>query len=441
MTLIAATVFGRQTITITDYTGRGFAPDLVNYAICLKPGEAAKLRLTDGEGRPVAYQLSPADQTAVATLSFVTGLPADKTIAYTVSTEGSGPLATSALKIETQGDELVLANGLLAVRVPSPCDKTISPPAAASTLPAPILAFRSGASGDWCGRGRILSARPVQRWRVTQTAAGPVYAEIRCEIQYAGGGYYRATVRVVDQVPVAIVTEEFDLGSVVKDEESWELNLCRGWNPDKVEWARSWGNGAVDSGKTVPLAEFEPGPIVSDGAWGKFISQVGLSRGTAMAGVAPLHRGFWRRGDLVLPIVAEENQLAVRFPMAWRSGAWGESSPFYFCTRDPDLPATYVRRMWGLVLGPPPVNIPAFAYHGAAVGPFYQARLTYGVVGLDRYKDFITDWPDGRPDYPRSLMQKEEVPQYKAALEQAPFGEALKRYYVLNGEPQLGAAT
>lgn len=46
-----------QTFTLTDYTGRGFAPDVVTYSTAIRPTEVPQLRLTDAQGRPVAFQV------------------------------------------------------------------------------------------------------------------------------------------------------------------------------------------------------------------------------------------------------------------------------------------------------------------------------------------------------------------------------------------------
>ncbi|MDA1139243.1 MAG: hypothetical protein O3B01_11720 [Planctomycetota bacterium] len=42
-----------QTITIKDWTGRGFPPDLVSYAIDAPPDGSKSLRLLDADGKPV----------------------------------------------------------------------------------------------------------------------------------------------------------------------------------------------------------------------------------------------------------------------------------------------------------------------------------------------------------------------------------------------------
>ncbi len=459
-----------QSLTITDYTGRGFAPDVVTYAVALAPADAAKLRLADGQGQPVALQVATPTPAGPATLSFVTALPANGTVNYTLRRDGQGPPGASALTVTTAGDTLVLANALGAVKMPAPTAQTFTPAVPAHTLAAPVLAFRSGAALPWWGAGKVLAARQVAAWRVTLLAPGPVYAEVRYELDYAGGGYYHATVRLADRVPLARVSEEYDLGRMaaggtvaasnaphdwrtgagdhVGAADVWELDLTQGWQPDTVEQAAAWGNGGGgDQGTVVPLADFPPSLLMNAGAYGaNRISVFGLYRAAdAQAGadhpgvgVTPLHNGFWRRAmDLALARPSPP-RVTLRLPMTRTPPRWVETSPFCIATHDPDRPDTYARRQWGLLLGAVPAP---FAVKGAC--RTYQARLTYGTVGLDRYKDYVLDWPDAQPTYPRAFLPAAQVAPFRAALAPGhPLTRAMaEQSYAVSGNAALVNAT
>lgn len=82
-------------------------------------------------------------------------------------------------------------------------------PGPIAELPAPIQAFR-WAAGTWLGESRSLSGRKVTGMTVRKTADGPVFVEVAIEYTFANGGYYRATIQVVDRVPLAKVVEEYD---------------------------------------------------------------------------------------------------------------------------------------------------------------------------------------------------------------------------------------
>ena len=158
----AAAPAAGENIVLKDWTGRGFAPDLVNYMI--PAGQSP--RVFDADGKPVPTQVTG------TTLSFVTAVAPSTTVTYTVRSDG--PVAPPAVTTMKEGDALVLANQLLAVKVPAAQEKTFDKTVAAETLPAPILALR-GADKTWKGEGKVLAKLPVKKFTVAQTASGPVF--------------------------------------------------------------------------------------------------------------------------------------------------------------------------------------------------------------------------------------------------------------------------
>ena len=306
-----------QTVTIRDVTGRGFAADLVNYTISSQADGGGSLRVIDADGKPLPVQVTPGEQ-GKATLSFVTAVPPGGTSAYTIQRGAAGPVAAPAVSAVVEGDALVLGNQLLAVKVPAPQEKTFEKPVPADTLPSPVLAFR-GPDGGWRGAGSLLLKRPVKKCSVTQTARGPVFVEIRYRLDYEGGGFYAARVRVTDRVPFAEVREEYDLG-IEADTDFWQLDLTKGWQPDAVEHMNVAGQGngpatfvpLADEEKTKP-ANIDPSLVAAaggdlplraihhDSCWGnKFVAYYGVHAAEArkadagkypLAIVAPLHKG------------------------------------------------------------------------------------------------------------------------------------------------------
>ncbi len=415
-----------QTLTLTDRTGRGFPPDLVNYTIDAPKDGGKNLRVLDAEGKPVPVQVTPAEK-GQATLSFVAAVAPNAATTFTVRQDG--PTAPAAVSATKEGDTLVLANQQLAVKVPALQVKAFDKPVAADTLPAPILAFR-GTDGAWKGEGKLAFSRPVAKFTVEQTGNGPVFAEVRYRLDYAEGGWYQATVRVTDRAPFAQVREEFDLG-VNADTDAWQLDLTKGWKPDAVEHMNVAGQGngpatftsIADEAKTVAsgpsvgvnLPGGGPGPVRAihhDSCWGgKYVAYYGVHEAAArqaganrypLAMVAPLHKGDWRR-SASLPVYVQDGTVRVVFPTAVMPTSWlneprSDVSPFSCHEHDPALPSTYGRRVWALVLAPPAME--AKGLQGEA-GTGNAIRILYGVVGLDRYKDYVLDWPDTKVTYPR----------------------------------------
>jgi hypothetical protein len=175
-----ATYAGERTVAIRDWTGRGFAPEVIGYDVPVAGAE--KLRVAGPYGKALPVQLATGAAKDRAILLFPADLPRDATVAYKVSNAGEVGPAEAGVKAD--GDALVLWNALLAVRVPKPQERN---GVACKDLPAPILAFQS-AGGAWRGVGKVVGEAKAEAFRVIQAAAGPVRAEVRYEIDYAGGG-------------------------------------------------------------------------------------------------------------------------------------------------------------------------------------------------------------------------------------------------------------
>jgi hypothetical protein len=77
--------------------------------------------------------------------------------------------------------------------------------------------------------------------------------------------------------------------------------------------------------------------------------------------------------------------------------------------------------VWALVLAPPAAT-PAKLQGGTGIGN--AVRILYGAVGLDRYKDYVLDWPDTGVKYPRVFTTPEW--QAKPAQGELPPSSAVK---------------
>lgn len=425
-------------VTLRDCTGRGFAPDLVNYTIDTPRDGGKGLRVVDSAGKPIPVQLTSGEGDKT-TLSFVAEVGANATSTYKI--QQGGLVAPAAVSIKKDGKALVLANQLLAVKIPAPQATIFKTPVAAHTLPAPILAFR-GPDGTWKGAGRLLLKRAVKSLTVEETASGPVFVETRYRIDYAEGGYYQATVRVTDRAPFAEVREAYDLG-IETDTDFWQLDLTKGWKPDAVEHMNVAGQGNgpatfvslgqeekskpanIDaSNKTVAGGDLPLRFIHHDSCWGsKFVAYYGVhdeaarktnAKSYPLAMVAPLHKGDWRRANS-MPVYVKGGQVRVQFPMSVTQTSWlkeprSDASPFSCHEHDPSLPTTHGRRVWALVLTPPAMNSKTLQGSDKGTkepGTGNAVRIYYGVVGLDRYKDYVLDWPDAKVKYPRVFTTPE----------------------------------
>lgn len=432
VTPTAAARAAERSLTIRDYTWRGFAPDLVRYRVSADAGRAKDLRVFDATGAavPVQWEADASGKGGGGTIGFVTALPVDAAVTHRLEDGGRGPAPRGTLAVTPAGqDGTALATSLLSVTVPAAANRAFDPPVKASTLPAPILSFTSGGSGPM-GASAVLTHRPVKRLRTWLSAQGPVYADAWYELTWADGGFYRCRVRVTDGVPLARVTEEYDLGAF-DGADAWELALTRGWNPDQVDKAAPWGNGGgSDFGAVGPAADLAARPrwrMGLDNGYAGNLGHLGFFRKEQqaadpgrfpMAGVVLMARGDWRRATTLDVEVPAPGDVRVRFPMTARQAGWQHdaasvSSPFSTHSIDPQVSSTLGRRAWGLTLAPVrlPVEQGATAHYGgfsagpdadyARLPPFARARSVYGIVTLDQYKDYVLDWPEGRVTYPR----------------------------------------
>jgi hypothetical protein len=90
LTVGVAASAAERTITIRDWTGRGFAPEVVAYDV--PSAGAEKLRVAGPDGKALPVQLAPGATEDRAVLLFPADLPRDATVSYKVSNAGEvGP--------------------------------------------------------------------------------------------------------------------------------------------------------------------------------------------------------------------------------------------------------------------------------------------------------------------------------------------------------------
>ncbi len=438
---ISGAFAAEKTLNFVDYSGRGFAPDLVQYTL-KDNSKKRSFNLLDEDGNSLPVQIEDGDAQVPATISFVAEVAPNATNNYILSDQKGKP-ANSELKVIEAKNDIQISNGLLAVRLPNVQNRKFETGISASRLPAPILAFKSGDS-SWLGESKILTDRKAKSLDVSLVANGPVYSEVLYEIKWLDGGFYRARIRVIDRVPVVKITEDFD-AEELDGSDFWELQLAKGWTPNTMASARYYANGGrINFGKRQSLSELSKitNPKIMPDNITFSLSYLGLLDvsddqsknnqiiSTPVVGCVPLHKGEWRKMN-VIPVKSENSSdVRLNLSMTARDANWiddtgSETSPFSMHENDPNLSTTYGRRLWALVLGQPQVKNSkdskvVFSYFHAQqplsdMTVFGQVRSFYGVVGLDRYKDYILDWPDKKNKYPVLFPKRkdQEAPEFE----------------------------
>lgn len=447
-------------IRLAEYGYRDWGPELLRYRVDTKSFPPGKVTLTGPDGKPVPCQVSN-----YGVLSFVAGLAKGQTAEYRLQRGGAGTRAASGLTQKRSGDALEVGNALFTLRVPRPQEKTFRSPVAAGDVPGPILGIRQQGFG-WCGGSRLFTERQVATFAARVLDEGPATVLYEARYTFTPKGEYVCRVRVSDGLAYAEVTEEFDFGAVTEGEDFVVLDLGVGWQPTEVRYI-DWGalkaeplapylqKKAGEVAKSVPnVASDAPPPMprpgngtlvflerfTTTGAWGPR-GGFGLAgpppqepqapRGSLT--VLPLHAGTWRRALALTSWHDPERGVQVALPLSVRPARWflettDDQSPFSTQTHDSSLPASYGRRVWALCVGEEdPVGL----------------HLRVGVTGLDRYKDWVIDWPEdkAKPAYPRAFTTPALAERLRRTLDQHPDKAELGKLYLITGKAESAAAS
>ena len=441
-------------IRIADLGYRDWGPELVHYALDtarLRPG---RLVLLDARGKAVPFQVEG------GVLAFVATVPKGGEAVYALAaspTDRSGENSTLAWGV--RGDAFEMRNEHLALRMPAPRTAEFAQPVDAAQVPPPILQWAHG-DGGWMGGARFLTDRRVASCAFSVVRQGPACAEYEARYRFAPRGEYVWRVRLSPGMPIALVTEEFDLGEVTEGRDLLMLDLHAGWKPantaavgdageQQMPGAKASAYDAYVASRRQAASQAEPVGGVGDapkpyvpekdllllsrtapaGKWGGYVGAIAVWDGQAPGAgrtmaLVPLHAGSWRRAMVLSAWYKEGTGITVGLPLGVRHARWSldiadDFSPFSTHEHDPGLPPTYGRREWGLYVG---ANLAT-------------AQADFGYIGLDRYKDWLIDVPDraGSRAYPGGFFSPKHVERLRKVLDKHPDGEYLKTWYLFRG--------
>ncbi len=473
---------------IRDHVGVNWGPAVVTYRVTFdKPVQSSDLALRDAAGLPLLFQLANEQQVkgggiAAADLRFLAAVPANGAAEYVLTTGGAkeAPAGLTPVTVQKSGKAVELANGKARLRLPGEARETYKRAADAATVPGPFQAVQL-ADGTWAGRSKLETARAITSFTCEVLEAGPVSARVRLEYTFAPQGYYRLLIRLDQDAPLAQVEEEFDFGAFTEGSDILALDLTAGWKPDVLAWladrpfkqteglknrmaenkARDWAAGGYYE---MPLADAasEDGQYVHPwGAWGVSVpvppaqnwlylmpwpdfgpraAYIGTCRATAapaertpQIGVLSLHTGTWRRpSNAMVRLRATTDGAAVLEMPISCFGVMRPFNPFDSAEEDPSVPPTLGQRVWGLVSG---IATPA---------ELAEWQIRYGMIGLDRYKEWVLEW-DAKPEmdpatYPRAYTDAAGLKAIRASLDQNPLQAELNKNTLVNPAAADGLA-
>ncbi len=450
-------------IALTDYAGRNWGPELVHYTIDTTRFAPGRLVLLDENGKAVPFQIKTTDGKGL--LMFVATAPKGKSVTYKLQPASADrSRENSAIVNRAAGDHVEVGNEWLTLRLPRPRKQQFTQPVDAQEVAAPILGWKQ-AGYDWQGGSRFVTERLVTQCEVQVLDDGPATVAYEARYGFQPAGQYVCQVRVCAGIPVALVTEEFDFGKVTDGQDYLMLGLGEKWAPQQIGFtsgesptapipleplasyvekkSKEQSGPLKNVGAYVPPEPFMPGKklvllerIVPGMPWGVFKSgcELRTTRGQGEKAVAqstsvfPLHTGSWRRMMSLVAWHDPARGVQIALPISVRLSRWyldmvDDRSPFSSHEHDGTLPPTYGRREWGL---------------GFGLGSIGLARVQLGCIGLDRYKNWVLDWPENRSRavYPGGLVTPAVAARVKQALAQHPERELLEKLYIIDGKPE-----
>ncbi len=444
-------------IAITDYGYRDWGPELVHYTLDTARFRPGELVLLDPAGRAVPFQIDD------GVLAFVASVPKGDRATYTLQASPRDRSAENAtLRCAEADGRYEIRNEHLALRVPAPSTRTYAEPIDAAQAPPPILrwACRDGA---WMGAARLVTPRKVAGCAFSVVRRGPACVEYEARYRFSPKGEYVWRLRLSPGMPIAVVTEESDFGDVTQGEDLLMLDLHAGWHPASFGSVGDAGEQQVPAFRTSPYDAYvesrrqgeagaepvggvgeAPRPYVPEdgllllsrtapaGKWGGYVGGVGVwdgdVPGTARTmALMPLFVGSWRRA-MVLNVWHKDGVgVTIGLPISVRHARWSldiadDFSPFSTHEHDEGLSATYGRRCWGLFVG----------------RDMATAQARYGYIGLDRYKDWVIDYPDtvGHRPYPGAFFSPKHVARLRRVLDLHPDGDYLRTWYLFSGNAE-----
>lgn len=445
-------------MTMTDYGYRDWGPELVNYTVDTAKFHPGALVLLDGAGKAVPFQIDG------NTLSYVAAVPDGGTVTYTLQPSAQDRAKENGtLTVNVANDVLELGNEFLVLRMPAPGTKTYDPAADAATVPAPLAQWNPGSQG-WMGGAHFNTAHKVASAAFSLVRQGPAVVEYEARYRFAPTGEYVWRLRLSPGMPIAIVTEEFDMGAISNGEDQLVLDLHREWTPANLGWVAGSGeqqlpplnvstydayiaqrmkvmpDRAQVGGVGEQPAPHAPAagalflePLTVAGRWGANKGGVQVWDGAQPGagrniGVVTLSDGSWRRAMSMDTWYQAGAGVQVALPISVRYLRWSlevtdDFSPFSTHEHDAGLKETYGRRVWGLYTG----------------GNMETAQARFGFIGLDRYKDWLIDVPEGKAAegaYPGALFKAAFVKGLRDAIDGHPQADQLKTRYLISGKTE-----
>lgn len=420
--------------SLRDFLGRAWTNELVRFALSpaqLEQARAGRVLVAEGTGQ-VSYQIAKTSS-GRDSIEFLTDLDAYQSKRFWFTAGHSR--RTTDLAIEETRERIQVSNSRIAVAL----RKRLAPGQ------GPIEAMRLG-SGKWIGDSILESPGSVISYSIHLVSRGPVFIEVACRVEMAGGRHWTMRVRVHANEPVILFDESFSLA----DESSFAIVLNRNFHPDNLLYR--YGKGTPEDANAVGrLATWS---LQSATLEPVFVLEPWLHWWESQ------RQGTW----FGLFNDVEDDVLAVgaREPSAWVDLEIEPSS------RNPvksalekkrngdlrlDLPLKGGKRKWLMAALDRKDTLAPLRTANTRVAPLPQQYLVkHGDFPLARINDYVLAWPGDETNHPRLMVQKADIerlrglvkpePSTMARLARSPVSRFAMdeqiRHYLASGDQGLG---
>jgi len=376
---------------LQDFLGRAWRNESVRFSLSTKDAQHVKAKhgLIAPDGKAVAYQLVSPAAGQSTTIEFLTDLAPWEKRAYKFAS--AAKTATTDLKVEESEGTLRLTNSLTGISIRRQW----------KAGQGPIESIRLK-SGKWVGGSRLNAIPAPTSYSAKVLARGPVFSEVQCRYEFPDASSWQINFRLNAGEPVILVDEKMTnvAGAV------FSLSLNDNFNPDKVLYRRGQQVAEGDVGGNV-IADIKPGNI--------FVLEPRLR--WSMQTAQGLAFSVYNEGESdLLSIGARE------------SGVWVDPTlkaqqepPQGSVTQDEqglhlDFVQRSGRRKW-MITALDKADDLKIATESVYAAPLsYQYLIKHGHFPLDLVKDYLLEWKGDHDNYPRLLVTRKQVAQYRAAV-------------------------
>jgi hypothetical protein len=244
MPMAALGALAADETTIANPTQRPHVDEVVRLLI---PAPEAAVAVRE-DGAPIPFQVEECDGTRWIWVcsTFAPG----QSHRYGIA-PGMAERSRPRVQLTRMGDDYVLDNGLIAVRVP----------AAGAGAPGPISGVRLP-DGSWIGGSAWSTSATPTGFTATVVGDGTILAKVRLKYRFAGPHGSDVDSATFADVEVALAPgwshAEISERHEMSRDDSWNLDLAKGWAP-RLGISRPFGGGAGENVK-VPAHERELKP-------------------------------------------------------------------------------------------------------------------------------------------------------------------------------------